>query len=125
MAFSQLPALDTSLTEDPSSAPYISPIERSAPTEWEAICTTLAGFNFLQVHAVMQALDWKWGDKTPTLEMVRNAAERLLTELFEDPLALSLESGGLRAERSFVGESEWEMKLSFEACSFSAGFSRA
>jgi hypothetical protein len=125
MAFGQPSTLETSATEYSSPTSYTSPIDRGSPTEWEAIRATIEGFNFLQVQAVMQALDWKWGNKTPTVEMVRTAAERLLTDLFEDPMALSLESGRLRAERSFLGEGTWEMKLSFEACSFCAAFSRA
>ncbi len=92
------------------------------PTEWAAIREILQGFDFISVHRLMELLGWKWANQTPTVEVLRRAAQRLLQEFFEDPDALSLECGGLRVERITVEPGRSEIKLTFEAICFSSEF---
>jgi hypothetical protein len=85
-----------------------------------AIECLLLGFDFSQAHAVMQLMHWTWTDGVPTVQRLHRMARQLLLELANDPLLVSTDSGGLRAERVDNGDGV-EFRLTFEVLTFSVG----
>lgn len=58
-------------------------------------------FNFEIVRLAMKLKDWKWADSddSPTLEMLRETAHKLLQELVSRPEVNSVGTGGFVAFR--------------------------
>lgn len=54
----------------------------------------LRNFDFKKVHKVMVQLNWKWMGELPTIDDLREQAERLLVRVINDENCLSWQTGG-------------------------------
>src|SRR5262245_30695055 len=87
-----------------------------------AIQSVLLGFDFPQVHQFMRLSNWTWIGGVPTVLQLKETAAALLHELVFDPEVTACDTGGLRAERIYSLEGVEQVRLSFEASSFSASW---
>jgi len=67
-------------------------------------------FNFSSVKDYMKSIKWTYGDEEcpPSIYKLMKLAERLLTDVCEDPEIIAISTGGFRAEarRNDKGEVE-------------------
>jgi len=74
-----LHALLGKMLEEPKQKVYFNPVNKY-------IDGIMDEFNFAKVLKTMQALDWKWIDKVPSMDDLRATAERLLRGAAESRL---------------------------------------
>lgn len=78
-------------------------------------------FDFEKVHAIMNLLDWKWGQSqsVPTIQELRQASSDLMTKLLVYDTPVKISSGGFVAEKYFTEEGSF-IGLYFKAVEFSS-----
>ena len=71
----------------------------------------LKHFDFDQVHGVMEHLNWGWKDtdgKVPSIDQLKELAEKLLYEVSEKDEFYNISTGGFRAFKYENGSLELE-----------------
>lgn len=74
----------------------------------------LKHFDFDQVHNVMEHLNWGWKDtdgKVPSIDQLKELAEKLLNEVSEKNGFYNISTGGFRAFKYENGSLELEFVL--------------